>query len=127
MTSEATEKELSDAQAKLKSARAAAAAPDASERDKSDLKLIEQEYMALENRAKRDAASKATGSGADPKKRVDRQLDAALEETFPGSDPVSFVQAAPLNAKDAKLTSVEASRGKGVGKELAKDDGKGNG
>lgn len=117
MTSQATEKELRDAQAKLKSAQAAAAAPDASERDKSDLKLIEQECMALENRVKRDAATKATAGGADPKKRVDRQLDAALEETFPGSDPVSFVQAAPLNEKDAKLTSVEASRGKDIGKD----------
>lgn len=121
MTSQATEKELRDAQAKLKSAQAAAAAPDASERDKSDLKLIEQECMALENRVKRDAATKATAGGADPKKRVDRQLDAALEETFPGSDPVSFVQAAPLNEKDAKLTSVEASRGKDIGKDIDGD------
>lgn len=120
MTSEATEKELSDARTKLKSARAAAAAPNASERDRSDLKLIEQEYIALENRAKRDAATKAASGGADPKKKVDRQLDAALAESFPGSDPVSFVQAAPLNEKDAKLTSVEASRGKDIGTDAGK-------
>lgn len=120
MTSEATEKELNDARTKLESARAAAAAPNASERDKSDLKLIEQECIALENRAKRDVGAKAATGGADPKKKVDRQLDAALEETFPGSDPVSFVQAAPLNERDAKLTSVEASRGKDIGKDAAK-------
>lgn len=115
MTSDAMDKELADARAKLKSAQAAAAAPDASERDRSDLKLIEQECMALENRAKRDAG-KATSVG-DAKKKVDRQLDKALEETFPGSDPVSFVQAAPLKEADAALTSVEASRGPNAGRD----------
>jgi len=123
ITSDAMEKELADAKAKLKSARAAAAAPDASERDKSDLKLIEQDYLALENRRKRDAAAAAKGAGADARKKVDRQLDKALEETFPGSDPVSFVQAAPLKEADATLTSVEASRGPNAGKDRTGGDG----
>lgn len=123
ITSDAMEKELADAKAKLKSARAAAAAPDASERDKSDLKLIEQDYLALENRRKRDAAAAAKGAGADARKKVDRQLDRALEETFPGSDPVSFVQAAPLKEADATLTSVEASRGPNAGKDRTGGDG----
>lgn len=116
MTSDAMDKELADARAKLKSAQAAAAAPDASERDKSDLKMIEQECMALENRVKRDAG-KASSVGGDAKKKVDRQLDKALEQTFPGSDPVSFVQAAPLKEADAALTSVEASRGPNAGRD----------
>ncbi len=125
ITSDAMEKELADAKAKLRSARAAAAAPDASERDKSDLKLIEQDYLALENRRKRDAAAAAAakGAGADARKKVDRQLDKALEETFPGSDPVSFVQAAPLKEADATLTSVEASRGPNAGKDRTGGDG----
>ena len=123
ITSDAMEKELADAKAKLKSARAAAAAPDASERDKSDLKLIEQDYMALENQRKRDAAAAAKGAGADARKKVDRQLDRALEETFPGSDPVSFVQAAPLKEADATLTSGEASRGPNAGKDRTGGDG----
>lgn len=123
ITSDAMEKELADAKAKLRSARAAAAAPDASERDKSDLKLIEQDYLALENRRKRDAAAAAKGAGADARKKVDRQLDKALEETFPGSDPVSFVQAAPLKEADATLTSVEASRGPNAGKDRTGGDG----
>lgn len=123
ITSDAMEKELADAKAKLKSARAAAAAPDASERDKSDLKLIEQDYMALENQRKRDAAAAAKGAGADARKKVDRQLDKALEETFPGSDPVSFVQAAPLKEADATLTSVEASRGPNAGRDRTGSDG----
>ena len=123
ITSDAMEKELADAKAKLKSARAAAAAPGASERDKSDLKLIEQDYLALENRRKRDAAAAAKGAGADARKKVDRQLDKALEETFPGSDPVSFVQAAPLKEADATLTSVEASRGPNAGRDRTGSDG----
>ena len=68
----------------------------------------------------------AKGGGADAKKMIDRQLDKALEQTFPGSDPVSFVQAAPLKEADAALTSVEASRGPNAGKDdSARDKGKG--
>jgi hypothetical protein len=104
-------KELEDLGIKLGSAREAAAAPGAGEREKSDLRMIEQEYLALENRLKREGD--ATGKDrlpSDPGRKLDRQLDEALKSTFPGSDPVSFVEAAPLNEADADLTSVKATR-----------------
>src|SRR6516162_3992728 len=50
------QKELDDAALKLSSARRAAAAPAATERDKSDLKLIEQEFLALRQKARRGPA-----------------------------------------------------------------------
>jgi len=46
-----------------------------------------------------------TGSGSDPKdarsaekRRLDEALDVGLQETFPGSDPVSVIQPAPSKA-----------------------------
>jgi hypothetical protein len=36
-------------------------------------------------------------SVAEKERRMDRQLDEALEETFPASDPVSISQPAPDN------------------------------
>ena len=46
-----------------------------------------------------------TASGSDPKdvkasekRRLDRALEEGLEETFPGSDPVSVIQPAPSKA-----------------------------
>ena len=46
-----------------------------------------------------------TGRGSDPKgakdaekRRLDDALEEGLEETFPGSDPVSVIQPAPSKA-----------------------------
>jgi hypothetical protein len=38
---------------------------------------------------------KVTAPVGEKERRVDRQLDEALEETFPASDPVSMSQPAP--------------------------------
>jgi hypothetical protein len=35
---------------------------------------------------------------SDEKRRLDRALDEGLEETFPGSDPVSVIQPSPSKA-----------------------------
>lgn len=109
---DAMQKELADIEQKLDSARAAAAAPGASEKDKADLKLIEQEYLAAEARARRletgsASAGKAGDHAADPKKKLDKKLDEALKESFPGSDPVSFVEAAPVKEHDRSLPDVK--------------------
>ena len=37
----------------------------------------------------------ATGAIAEKQRKLDRRLDEALEETFPGSDPVAISQPAP--------------------------------
>jgi hypothetical protein len=49
--------ELVDIEIKLASAREAAAAPGASERDKADLKLLEQEYLAARRKVYRQRGS----------------------------------------------------------------------
>lgn len=95
-------KEIEDKAAKTRNAREAAEAPDASDRDKADLKLMEQDLQAARQKSKRsggakDAATVPTGGS---KKTMERKLDAALEDSFPGSDPVSFVQAAPSERDD---------------------------
>jgi hypothetical protein len=47
------------------------------------------------------------------KARVDDKLDQALADSFPASDPVSFIQPGPVNDGDRKLPVVEAAaRGK---------------
>lgn len=49
--------ELVDIEIKLASAREAAAAPGASERDKADLKLLEQEHLAARRKVYRQRGS----------------------------------------------------------------------
>jgi hypothetical protein len=43
------------------------------------------------------------------KTRIDDQLDQALKDSFPASDPVSFLQPVPMMDSDRKLPVVEAA------------------
>ncbi|MFN4018058.1 MAG: hypothetical protein ACK4JB_22155 [Reyranella sp.] len=102
--------ERDDLKAKIASA---ANAETASERDAADLKMMQQELLALEQRIAREetASSKASHAGsASLTEKMDRKLDAALEETFPGSDPVSFLEAKPVKKGDESLTEVKAGK-----------------
>ena len=94
------QKEIEDKAIKMRNAREAAEAPDASDRDKADLKLREQDLQAARQKSKRSGDAKDTPTGGGAKKTMERKLDAALEDSFPGSDPVSFVQAGPSNKED---------------------------
>ena len=48
------------------------------------------------------------------KAKVDDKLDQALEDSFPASDPVSFIEPGRVNDGDRKLLVAEAAaRGKG--------------
>jgi hypothetical protein len=103
MATKHIQKEIEDKAAKTRNAREAAAAPDASDRDKADLKLMEQDLQAARQKSKRSGGAKDTATaptGGNSKKAMDRKLDAALEDSFPGSDPVSFVQAAPTEKEE---------------------------
>ena len=100
--------ELEDKAAKVRNARVAVQAPDATERDRADLKLLEQDFVAEQQKVWRlsDAPSKE-GDRRQPVKpsdRMDKKLDAALEDSFPSSDPVSFLEAseAPLGDQHRK-------------------------
>ncbi|MBS0523711.1 MAG: hypothetical protein JSS04_08755 [Proteobacteria bacterium] len=53
-------------------------------------------------KARRPAPSKKKKGQTD----VDAKLDKALKDSFPGSDPVSFVEAAPIKPGDRKLSTV---------------------
>lgn len=44
------------------------------------------------------------------KAKVDDRLDQALRDSFPASDPVSFIQPAPSKEGDRNLPVVEAAR-----------------
>ena len=98
----AHDEKLSDLNQKLQNAREAAKTHDAGEREKADLKLLEQEVAAEKMKAKRPAQSKKKKGESD----VDAKLDKALKDSFPGSDPVSFVEAAPVKPHDRKLSTV---------------------
>lgn len=94
--------ERDDLQAKIASARQS---DGTSEREASDLKMMEQELLALEQRISRsesspspETADKGKPLSADDK--LEKKLDAALKDSFPGSDPVSFIEAAPIKPAD---------------------------
>jgi hypothetical protein len=91
---------LSDLNDKLQNAKEAAKAGDAGEREKADLKLLEQQVAAEKMKAKRPPEEHKAESN------VDEKLDKALKDSFPGSDPVSFVEAAPVKPDDRKLSTV---------------------
>ena len=45
--------------------------------------------------------------------RIDDKLDQALKDSFPASDPVSFLQPVPMQDSDRKLPVVEAANDSG--------------
>ena len=53
------------------------------------------------------------------KRKADEKLDQALKDSFPGSDPVSFTEPAPVKEGDRKLATVKAA-GKGGPSETKK-------
>jgi hypothetical protein len=85
----------------------------ASEREISDLKMMEQELLALEQRIAREETGASKSAAAKPRsitEKLDRKLDKALEDSFPGSDPVSFIEATPVKPGDESLTAVKAGK-----------------
>ncbi len=91
---------LKDLKGKLRGAQEAAAADDAGDLAKADLKLLEQEVVAEKLKAKRPAST------SKPPTTVEGKLDKALKDSFPGSDPVSFIEAAPIKDGDRDLPTV---------------------
>ena len=47
------------------------------------------------------------------KAKIDDKLDEALKDSFPASDPVSFLQPVPMQDSDRKLPVVEAADDRG--------------
>ncbi|WP_422003147.1 hypothetical protein [Reyranella sp.] len=107
--SEQRQKEIEDKALKVRNARKAAEAPGASERDKADLKIMEQELMAERQKALHQKEPDRPAGG---KESMEKKLDSALKDSFPGSDPVSFIEAAPVKEGDKDLTTVKAKEGK---------------
>lgn len=102
--------ERDDLKAKIASA---GKTDEASKRETSDLKMMEQELLALEQRIAREETGKAKASGNKPDslvEKMDKKLDAALKDSFPGSDPVSFIEATPVQPGDESLTAVKAGK-----------------
>ena len=91
--------ERADIKEKVQNAREVASRDDAGPREHADLKLLEQEAVAHKLRALHPPKPAAGDS-------VDAKLDKALEDSFPSSDPVSFVQAAPITRHDEALSTV---------------------
>jgi hypothetical protein len=87
---------LSDLNDKLQNAKDAAHSEDAGKRETADLKLLEQEVAAEKLKAKRPEPKKKKAES-----KVEEKLDKALKDSFPSSDPVSIVEAAPIKKQDA--------------------------
>ena len=99
-TNKHVHEKLSDLNHKLQNAKEAAKRGDAGDREKADLKLLEQEVAAEKLKAKRPEPKQKAESD------VEEKLDKALKDSFPSSDPVSFVEAAPIKKHDRKLSTV---------------------
>jgi hypothetical protein len=97
-----THAELADLNVKLSGAKDAARSDDAGKREEADLKLLQQEVTAKKLKAKRPAKTAKEPAVGD----VEAKLDKALKDSFPGSDPVSFVEAAPIKKEDRALSTV---------------------
>lgn len=104
-TNKHANEKLSDLNDKVQNAKEAVRGGEGGDRDKADLKLLEQEAAAEKMKAKRPEKSKKADT-------VDAKLDKALSDSFPGSDPVSFVQAAPIKPEDRKLSTVPDDKSK---------------
>jgi hypothetical protein len=50
-----------------------------------------------------------TGKQRALKAKIDDKLDQALKDSFPASDPVSFLEPVPMQDSDGKLPVVEAA------------------
>src|SRR5690348_6443561 len=94
------EAKLSDLKAKVQNAKDTAQGGASGDREQADLKLLEQEAAAEKMKAKRPPTPHKKAES------VDAKLDKALKDSFPGSDPVSFVEAAPIKPDDRKLSTV---------------------
>jgi len=82
-----------------------------SQREVSDLKMMEQELLALEQRIGREKTAGTAGTKPTSlSEKMDKKLDAALKDSFPGSDPVSFIEATPVQPGDESLTAVKAGK-----------------
>jgi hypothetical protein len=101
--SKETEEKLRDLEEKVRNARKVVRSKTASARDKADLRLLEQEAAGVKLSA-RDAKEEGPG------RSLDSKLDKALKDTFPGSDPVSIVQAAPPKKGDKGSSAVPNSQ-----------------
>jgi hypothetical protein len=76
----------------------AAGRADATEKDKADLKLIEQEYLAAQQKERRRSnTGDASRPRLDGKKALDKKLDKALEG------------AAPVKERDRSLPAVRVA------------------
>ncbi len=109
---EQVRKELQDKAEKLLSAQEAVAKPGASARDRSDLKMIEQDFQAHQQKADRLAlhGERTPRPPASRTEKMEQRLDDALVDSFPGSDPVSFIEPSPVKKGDKSLPSVKAGQ-----------------
>ena len=85
--------ERDDLKTKIASANASGGMSD---REASDLKMMEQELLALEQRIAHEERAPSGKSKARSGSDTDSKLDAALKDSFPGSDPVSSIEPAPV-------------------------------
>ena len=92
---------LRDLNDKLQNTKDVARTEEPGKRDKADRKLLEQEIAAEKLKAKRPAPAEKKAES-----EIDAKLDKALSDSFPGSDPVSFVEAAPMKKHDRGLSTV---------------------
>ena len=88
--------EIRDLERKVAAAGRSEGARNTSDRRRSDLQMLEQQLLALKQRLDHaPRATRSSPSGESPAEMMERKLDSALSDSFPGSDAVSFLQPTP--------------------------------
>jgi hypothetical protein len=87
--------EIRDLESKVADATSAKARS-ATDRGHFDLQRLEQELLALKQQLEHGShRPESSPAGDSPTERLERKLDSALADSFPGSDAVSFLEPAP--------------------------------
>lgn len=88
--------EVRDLERKVADARRTVRTTNAADRSQSDLRMLEQELLALRQRLDHTHyKTEPSPAGESPTERIERKLDSALSDSFPGSDAVSFLEPTP--------------------------------
>jgi len=84
-----------------KSAAETSPPPKSVDRKRADRKIHEQKAAGATLIARHPHSRKPPNTS-----KVDAKLDKALRDSFPGSDPVAFTEAAPIKEHDRALSTV---------------------
>jgi hypothetical protein len=94
--------EVRNLERKVADARRIARTTNAADHNQFDLRMLEQELLALRQRLDHTPhGTEPSPAGESPDENTERKLDSALSDSFPGSDAVPFLEPTPYEPTDS--------------------------